>query len=723
MRISARGMAALAIAATGIAFAGPRIVEEQARLLPPDPMYLSVNRVAIDGNRALISATGVDASFEERTGVFAFDRAADGTWVPTGALVLNEAFPPATPDAPANVSMQGNIAAVATYGMVRIFERNGTAWTLTATFTTPPEMQVFGGGVDVDGTAVLVSGQDASNIKAVVFRRNASGQWVREALLVGGSADEHPEAFGSGVELSGDLALLPGNEDVMVYTRSAGTWTLSQVVDEPARFAGSFATDGQTLLVTKGANGPVLHEAVYAYTQQFGQWVRSRTLQAAEGVMERGWVVHASAGLGAQSVPDSNLRASGGGSFNVYDLSATGTERPVAKLVASDARMGGSLGRHSEMSGRRVIAASWDGAYVFDIPTNLSQPAIVQDDFENGSAAEWQPQAGGAFAVATPSNGSARYRQSSLTGDAISIRGNTNWTDQSIQADVKPIAFDGADRWFGLAVRYNDVGDRYYVTLRTSNVLQIRRKLGTSVVTLASANVTVTAGRAYRVRFEAIGTRLRAFVNGALVAEATDDALTQGRAAIAMYKASADYDNVVITPNPQTTLVYEGMRGLNTGWVDHGGSWRGASEGPEAVLEQSSLAGDSRFINGIVTEDQIVQARVRPMGFDGTDRWCGIAARYGDTGNFYYLSIRNTNQISLRRVSGGAITVLDSAPLTVSSGDWYKLRLEVVGNKLRGYVNGNLLVEATDSVLTKGQYAMVTYKAAARFDDFTVLQP
>jgi pectate lyase len=181
----------------------------------------------------------------------------------------------------------------------------------------------------------------------------------------------------------------------------------------------------------------------------------------------------------------------------------------------------------------------------------------------------------------------------------------------------------------------------------------------------------------------------------------------------------------VITPNPQTTLVYEGMLGgLNYGWVDHGGSWRGGvTVESETVLVQSSLAGDSRYINGVVTEDQIVQARVRPTGFDGTDRWCGIAARYGDAGNFYYLSIRNTNQISLRRVSGGAITVLDSAPLTVSTGDWYTLRLEVVGNKLRGYMNGNLLVEATDSVLTKGQYAMVTYKATARYDDFTVLQP
>jgi hypothetical protein len=51
------------------------------------------------------------------------------------------------------------------------------------------------------------------------------------------------------------------------------------------------------------------------------------------------------------------------------------------------------------------------------------------------------------------------------------------------------------------------------------------------------------------------------------------------------------------------------------------------------------------------------------------------------------------------------------------------LRLEVVGNPLRGYVNGNLLVQATDNSHAAGISGLMTYQAAAQFDDYVAYQP
>ena len=98
-------------------------------------------------------------------------------------------------------------------------------------------------------------------------------------------------------------------------------------------------------------------------------------------------------------------------------------------------------------------------------------------------------------------------------------------------------------------------------------------------------------------------------------------------------------------------------------------------------------------------------------------------ARHDDENNYYYLTVRNDNTVSLRRLINGGITVLDSAALPVTVNTWYDLRLEVIGTSLRGYVNGRMLLEATDDTFAVGSYGIAMYKAAVHVDDFNVTQP
>jgi pectate lyase len=115
---------------------------------------------------------------------------------------------------------------------------------------------------------------------------------------------------------------------------------------------------------------------------------------------------------------------------------------------------------------------------------------------------------------------------------------------------------------------------------------------------------------------------------------------------------------------------------------------------------------------------------VRPTAFAaGAQAWFGLMARVVDSSNYYYVTVRNNNTISLRRLTNGVIQVLDTAPLNVAAGTAYTLRLEAIGTSLRAYVNGRLLVEATDATIDAGRYGLVTYRTAAEFDDFLVTQP
>lgn len=96
-----------------------------------------------------------------------------------------------------------------------------------------------------------------------------------------------------------------------------------------------------------------------------------------------------------------------------------------------------------------------------------------------------------------------------------------------------------------MIARYRDDGNYHYVTLRSSGSLEIKKLLNGSIQTLATVPFTVQPNVACRVRFEAIGTRLRVYVNGTLRAEAADASLMRAlsSAGVPTSKAALDFDN------------------------------------------------------------------------------------------------------------------------------------------------------------------------------------
>jgi hypothetical protein len=62
-------------------------------------------------------------------------------------------------------------------------------------------------------------------------------------------------------------------------------------------------------------------------------------------------------------------------------------------------------------------------------------------------------------------------------------------------------------------------------------------------------------------------------------------------------------------------------------------------------------------------------------------------------------------------------------PLNVTTGTWYTLRLEKVGGKVRVYVNDTLRISHDEPAPYGGQVGLITYKAAADFDDFHAYMP
>jgi hypothetical protein len=174
------------------------------------------------------------------------------------------------------------------------------------------------------------------------------------------------------------------------------------------------------------------------------------------------------------------------------------------------------------------------------------------------------------------------------------------------------------------------------------------------------------------------------------------------------------------TSAQQTLFTDDFEDGNANGWSKSGGAWAVVSDG-SLVYRQSGTSSDAKARAGSTSlTNYSAQARVKPLSFNGSNRFAALTARVQSSTNYYYLALSNSNQLLLTKLVGGASTTLASKSLTVTTGTWYTLRIDVVGAQLWGYVNGALELTATDSQFASGNIGAATFNTSAEFDDFVV---
>ena len=700
--------------------ARPVYIEESAVLTPPNNgITYAANfgfQAATNGEYALVAAERAGGTFEHRDYDALLYRQTSGGWQYVRILASGSwDFGWDDRFFPVKIGMKGSLAsAELSHTGTAIFRYNGADWVPAGPGAGPSE------DVSIDGDRILYGVGEAWN--GEVFEPNGSGGWIR-TRLAGQIRCCDDEFWGGPVDLLGSYAILgtPDTYDlepqeIPIYERqAAGSWQLLTKLQVPAgqyRLGGEVALhDGRAIV--DGVSGPYVWSDFFGAPDDRLQAASSYALSAfTYKIMKDGNLVAL-----LDLDPDLQTRV-----INIFRRDASGKYGHVAVLKAKN---GESLSVF-EIQGNTVVAGGPGKAFVFQLPFS-SAPQPRYETFESGNGANWTPRAGSQFSVVRPTPLNGVYRQSSTVGDAQAVLGNSSWKDQAIEADVRPTAVRCADCWVGLATRYQNDQNFHYVTLRNSGVVQLKRIRNGAVTLLASAPQAVQLNRTYRLRLESVGAGHRVYLDGVLVAGAADTApQVPGNAALVMYGAAADYDNVTVTPTPRATIFADDFTAtdIRGDWIQTGtGQWSAANN----AFAQSSVVGDARALIGTPTDDQVVSLRVRPTAFAapaaGQDRWVGLIARYTDDRNFYYVTLRSSNKLSLRKVVNGAITEIGSVPLAVNLGSTYALRLETTGQSLRAYLNDALVMQAVDSSHAKGRGGAVTYKAAAQFDDYAAYQP
>jgi hypothetical protein len=733
-------MAALFLYTCAVA-ARPLLIPPQNLSLPPPavpqyegqfaPRYYGV---AIDNGTMLVSGQRVINIQDERVdGVYIFERNAAGRWAYAG--VLTEQWPGA-------VTLNGTVATIRAADDIKVFERGVAGWALTGTI--PVE---FGHVFRIEDGSIYVRQESPFSNRTCVpayqqFRK-VGGVWTQVATIGGQRCDQNQADINDG-------------RAIIVHT------PLDSPTPQPP--AETFAASNGSTWTPIGSipappPGPV-------YVNWFGPW---GTVRGDTAYIDRGYFYRYSGGAwvpaGRLVEPEIELRPNSyegklrgnllflRGNERDYELPSTDWETILEWRVLRAYRQAasGAFVYHARLNadfdvwgwavsedGRQVAAFGADHnnstyseprrLYVFEDPDTTSIPGPTQDTFSTGNFARWTPTAG-TFAV-VQSGVTRVMRQSSLVGEAGAHLTAIDWTDQSIEADMRPVEFAGAGRWFGLVTRRTDAQNYYYVTFRSPNMISLRRMRDGVFTELAatSASANFQAGRNYRMRLESVGDQHAVFIDGVPQLFVKDSALVQGHPGVAGYRTRFDVDNVIVSGGTRVLLRLDGDVGeWSQGWQSASGTWAFAYDGTAAHLRQSDNQADARWISKIATGYQSISTRVRPLSHgSGSDPWIGLAARVVDDNNYYYLTLRRSQQLSLRRLVNGQIQVLATVPQALTLGAWHDLRLEIIGTQIRAYVNGDLRIETTDSALSgggSGRNALLMWKTAADVDSYVAYQP
>ncbi len=178
------------------------------------------------------------------------------------------------------------------------------------------------------------------------------------------------------------------------------------------------------------------------------------------------------------------------------------------------------------------------------VGASATAATLFSDDFADGNGAGWSTS-GGSWSVVT--DGSPVLQQSSTGADARARAGSASWTDYTVTARVKPTAASGSNRFVAVLARAQSTTSYYYLALRTGNTVELKKLVGGTSTTLASAPVAVSLNTWYTLSLEVSGSTLRGSVNGGAPLVATDGQFASGQIGLATYSLSARFDDVVVT--------------------------------------------------------------------------------------------------------------------------------------------------------------------------------
>jgi hypothetical protein len=692
------------------------IAPAQTLARPATPTFTRFgDDVAIDGSHIIVLARyagGQQALLYRRNN-------SNGQWLFRRGLVARTgAF--AHPE----VAMKNGIAAIQFGNEISLFEYSGDDY-VSATSVAPIRHQ---GGLAISSNRLLIGGNNC-DYDAVIYQKNAAGSWD----ITGRIDDNQGPCFSASerydVELNYDYALLhaPYASEARAWRRngSAIEWiasgTLATSAEEPIT-NDAWALQGATAV---SANGVIWRR------NGSSSWVRHGVATSIDrddggpatfGVVYRDGVLITSEATSWRPFP------------RVYIESSPGQFEHVATLATHD----GMGSEAVDVSGRRVVVAATDydstrsEVRVSTLPMQLRAPPTIVNDFEERDLSDFT-FSGGQFVLATRGSDDV-LAQSSASGLAVGLLNESDWADdQRVEALVTP-TWSGAGSWVGLVARYADADNYYYVAMRETGY-SIHKRVNGVDTRLFEGPYYNTRTPTFRAQMIVIRNTISVHFGFQQGTTITDRSLVRGRAGVATWLARSDFNNVLVSPTDQYYPLFSRIYGRDgydaeSGLQELSGTWtnRYVCEDEDhcrySGLSQTDTSGNAFAVNSTALTSQAIGAIVRLDAHAPSQQgaWFGLLARFVDERNHYYVTLRSSGQVQIRKIVNGVITVLASANLVTAPGHPRRVELEVIEDQMHLYVDEQLVLTAHDRDIPRGRYGMATYRTAATWESFWVDQ-
>ncbi|GGG13135.1 hypothetical protein GCM10010912_66980 [Paenibacillus albidus] len=183
-----------------------------------------------------------------------------------------------------------------------------------------------------------------------------------------------------------------------------------------------------------------------------------------------------------------------------------------------------------------------------------------------------------------------------------------------------------------------------------------------------------------------------------------------------------DVDETPIDSNPNSVRFSDDFEDGNTaGWTAATGSWKVTTDGGTKALIQTKVDTTALLTAGSSWQDIAFEAKVKVPVANAN---AGIVFRAQDANNYYMYRINvNDKKLELFKAIDGTLTSVSSTIFADAAADqWYTLKAIVKGNRIIGYVNGQLKIEWTNpqTELTAGKIGFRTTSLNAVFDNALV---
>lgn len=176
----------------------------------------------------------------------------------------------------------------------------------------------------------------------------------------------------------------------------------------------------------------------------------------------------------------------------------------------------------------------------------------------------------------------------------------------------------------------------------------------------------------------------------------------------------------------QWTFDKDPAGGLPVGATVFSGTWTvraesGAPSAPNALCQIGRTDYPAISLRDTLYSDVTASTRFKTVS-GKTDRAAGIIFRIKDKDNYYILRANALeDNVNFYRYVGGRRREIQEGTAKVPSGTWQELRLEVRGNRMRGFLNGRQVVEATDDTFKAGKIGLWTKADSVTcFDDVLI---